>query len=405
MSQQLDAQGNGNQITSHKKISFVTPRFGSDITGGAEFAARMIAERLVKRGFTVEALTTVAGDIAKWEPKYDEGLSVENGVKVSRFAVDQGRSRDFASFSRKIEFFAKSATKEEALEYIRLQGPVSQGLIDAISQTDADFIAFYPYLYHPAVHAMPKVASRTVLHPAAHDEAPLYLPIFKDIFENTNRIVFHTYAEEDLVRSVFRISQARRIILGLGVDPAPPPSKLTGQEVLGLAPEEPYICALGRVDTLKGTTMLADFVSAYRDRHRNSVSLALVGPVAVAPEEKSWLKITGQVSEDEKWAVLRDCSLLVSPSYYESFSLVLMEAWSVGIPVLVNGRCAATTEHVHRSKAGVVFQNYPEFEIALETILNHQTIRDELGQKGKLYVEKNFTWSVVIDRYINFLFG
>ncbi len=405
MSQQLEVQGDSTRIENRQKISFVTPRFGSDINGGAEFGARMIAERLVQRGFRVDALTTVAGDIAKWEPKYDEGVSVENGVKVHRFAVDQGRSKDFAAYSRKIEFFAKSATREEALEYIRLQGPVSAGLLEAIPEADADFIAFYPYLYHPVVHSMPKVARRSVLHPAAHDEAPLYLPIFKDIFERTGRMVFHTYAEEDLVKSVFRISQVRRTVLGLGVDPAPAPSKLSGQEVLGLAAEEPYICALGRVDTLKGTTMLADFVSAYRERHRNSVSLALVGPVAVAPEEKSWLKIPGQVSEDEKWAILRDCSLLVSPSYYESFSLVLMEAWSVGIPVLVNGRCAATTEHVVRSTGGLIFQNYPEFEIALETILNSQATKNELGQKGKLYVEKNFTWSVVIDRYVNFLFG
>ncbi len=176
-------------------------------------------------------------------------------------------------------------------------------------------------------------------------------------------------------------------------------------EVLGLSPAEPYICALGRVDTLKGTTMLADFVSTYRERHQNNVSLALVGPVAIAPDEQSWLKITGQVSEEEKWAILRDCALFVSPSYYESFSLVIMEAWSVGVPVLVNGRCAATTEHVIRSKAGAVFQNYPEFEVALELLLDAEKIRNELGQRGKIYVEKNFTWGVVIDRYINFLFG
>ncbi|NNN10652.1 MAG: glycosyltransferase family 4 protein [Acidimicrobiaceae bacterium] len=405
MNQKLDNQGTAPEAASRPKISFVTPRFGSDITGGAEFAARMIAERLAKRGYTVEALTTVAGDIASWEASYDEGEKNENGVIVKRFAVDQGRSKDFAAFSKKIEFFAKSATADEAMEYIRLQGPVSQGLIDAISDTDSDFIAFYPYLYHPVVHAMPQVLSRSVLHPAAHDEAALYLPIFNEIFEKAGRLVFHTYAEEELVKSIFRISQARRIVLGLGIDPAPPAIKLTGQEVLGLSPAEPYLCALGRVDTLKGTTMLAHFVSTYRERHQKNVSLALVGPVAIAPDEQPWLKITGQVSEEEKWAILRDCTLFVSPSYYESFSLVIMEAWSVGVPVLVNGRCAATTEHVIRSKAGAVFQNYPEFEVALELLLDGEQIRNELGQRGKIYVEKNFTWGVVIDRYINFLFG
>ena len=388
---------------SRPSISFVTPRYGADIIGGAEHAARMLAERLVQRGWQVEALTTVAGDIQRWAPGYPEGETIESGVVVKRFKVDKGRDPRFQLLTRPTEFYATSATENEAADYLELQGPVSGELVEAIRESDSDHVAFYPYLYHPAVYGAKTVTDRVVLHPAAHDEAPLYLPVFKELFETAPRIVFHTAAEERLVRSVFRISQTRRITLGLGIDPAPENAPDNGAEILGFDPAQPYICAVGRVDTLKGTTMLADFVASYRERHSVKPNLALVGTVAVAPDEKPWLKITGPVSEEEKWAIIKGSSALISPSYYESFSLVMMEAWSVAKPVMVNSRCEPTRDHIERSGAGVHFGDYPQFEVGLELILEQPVAASKLGSLGQQYVTDNYSWQVVMDRYTNFL--
>ena len=69
-----------------------------------------------------------------------------------------------------------------------------------------------------------------------------------------------------------------------------------------------------------------------------------------------------------KWGLLRGALALVSPSAFESFSIVLMEAWSVGTPALVNSRCAVTLDHVRRSGGGLAFGNYAELEVELDRL-------------------------------------
>ena len=47
----------------------------------------------------------------------------------------------------------------------------------------------------------------------------------------------------------------------------------------------------------------------------------------------------GFVNKQTKWDALFACDLLVVPSRYESLSVVLLEAWSIGKTVLVSGSC------------------------------------------------------------------
>jgi hypothetical protein len=49
------------------KLAYVVPRYGPEVMAGAEYAARMFAERLVAQlGWEVEALTTCAVDARTW---------------------------------------------------------------------------------------------------------------------------------------------------------------------------------------------------------------------------------------------------------------------------------------------------------------------------------------------------
>ena len=68
------------------KLTFVTPRYGTEVIGGAETAARMLAERLCLRpGWEVEVLTSCALDHLTWENTEPAGTTVINGVTVRRF--------------------------------------------------------------------------------------------------------------------------------------------------------------------------------------------------------------------------------------------------------------------------------------------------------------------------------
>ena len=384
------------------KLAYVVPRYGAQVIGGAEYGARMLAERLVAlAGWEVEVLTTCATDARTWADDLPAGSTVEAGVQVHRFPVEGTRHPHFDRLSPQVLHDPAGAAGAAEQAWIERQGPVSPPLLDAIRSTDADLVAFYPYLYHPTVAGVPLATGRAVMHPAAHDEAPIRLPLFRDVFAGVDGFVFQTDGERQLVEGLFRIGERRQIVLGLGVEPAVGDADAAGA-ALGLA-DRPYLLCIGRVDDGKGVRTLTRFFTAYKERHPGPLALVLLGPVVDRPEPHPDIVVTGPVSEEVKWGALRRALALVSPSGYEAFSLVLIEAWSAGVPVLVNARCAATREHVERSDGGLAFDGYARFEVGVERLVADGPLRDALAAAGEAYVAERFLWPAVIGRYTSFL--
>lgn len=333
------------------KVTFVVPRYGPAIIGGAETAARMLAEHLAARdGWRVEVLTSCAEDFVTWDDIYPEGEEDVAGVRVCRFRSDAGRDPSFHPLSAALLADPGAASPADAERWLELQGPVTTALAEAAMASDADVMAFYPYLYYPTVRVIDRVTVPTVLHPAAHDEPALHLPIFPAVFEAADALVFHTAAERQLVQATFPVASHRQLLLGLGVDdPEDHPWDGSGE---GGPPDDPYLVCLGRVDQHKGSLSLASMFAAYKARHPGPLRLVYAGPVVEAPDPHPDIDVLGSVSEAVKWALLRRAVALVSPSGWESFSLVVVEAWSARTPVVVNATCEATVEHCRRSGGG-----------------------------------------------------
>jgi glycosyltransferase involved in cell wall biosynthesis len=109
--------------------------------------------------------------------------------------------------------------------------------------------------------------------------------------------------------------------------------------------------------------------------------------------------VAGRQPEDVKWGALEACEFTVTPSAWESFSLVVLEAWLAGAPVVVNGRCAATLEHCRRSRGGLWFLDYADFEAVADRLLADRALRERLVSNGRAYTERVFNWSTIVDRY------
>ncbi len=390
------------RTTSRLKVSFVVPRYGVEVVGGAEGAARAFAENLVKLGVDTKVLTTTALDIDTWADHFADGETVINGVLVHRYRPDTGRDPSFPAFSDKVLFLPRSTPLEECKRWIQLQGPVSGALIEAISTDDSDFIVFYPYLYHPIVYGLPKVKNKAILHPAAHPEPPLYLPIFKEIFESARAIVLQSQAESEVVNQTFKVGATHQIEIGLGVDG--PPKEIEGRlKRQGSSDDQPYVLCLGRVDDHKGTTMLSDFFTQYKERNPSDLKLIVAGPVVVRPPSHPGVEILGTVSETRKWELIAGAQALISPSYFEAFSIVLFEAWALKKPVVVNRSCGPTFEHIQRGGGGLAFYDYATFEVVLARLTRDPQLRNRLGELGNRYYLSNYTWDKVIGRYVTFL--
>jgi glycosyltransferase involved in cell wall biosynthesis len=107
----------------------------------------------------------------------------------------------------------------------------------------------------------------------------------------------------------------------------------------------------------------------------------------------------GVLSDAEKLSVIGASRLLVHPSPYESLSMALLEAWKMGRPALVNGRCSVLRGQVQRAGGGLYYGAYEEFAEALTWLLSRPAEADALGRAGRAYFERHYSWPVIMEKY------
>jgi glycosyltransferase involved in cell wall biosynthesis len=364
----------------------------------------MLAEHLVETmGWEVHAYSTCALDPVTWSDVLDPGESTLNGVHVHRYRSVSGRNFAFYDLDGKVRLAPRETTRAQSKRWVELNGPLSHDLVDAVVASGVDVAAFYPYLYYPSVAGIARAPMPAILHPAAHDEPALYLNVFRGTYADADALCYHTESERRLVQRIHPVAAHPQIVLGLGVG-TPAGTGRHGGELVGLG-DRPYVVSVGRVDEHKGSAMLARFFIRYKERHPGPLALVLVGPVVCEIPHHPDVVLTGVLDEPDKWDVVAGSLAGVSPSALESFSLVVLEAWVAGVPVLVNATCAPTREHAERSGGGLWFGGYTEFEVALERLVGEPALRERLADNGRRYVERNYQWPVLIGRYAEFLEG
>jgi glycosyltransferase involved in cell wall biosynthesis len=384
------------------RLLLVVQRYGEEIAGGSEAAARQFAERLVTRRHQVEVVTSCALHYTDWADHFPPGTTTLNGVRVHRLHVAHGRATAaFGALQRVIH--GGPAIHPLALQesWLRAQGPVLDGLerwlIERATRFDA--VLVFTYLYPPAVAALAALAGRVpvVFLPTAHRELYLDLPMFDSCFALADGFAFLTPEEEQLVDARFGIGQRPSSVVGIGIDlpgdVSPKPFRRTHA-----LDDDPYLLCLGRVDEGKGAVLLHDYFRAYKERHGGTLRLVYVGErIAPIPESPD-VVLTGFVDEADKQRALAGALALAQPSFFESFSMVLCEAWAHGRPVLVNSACRVLANQTARARAGLPFDRYASFEAALDELVDTPGLADTLGAAGRRFIEQEYEWPVVLAR-------
>jgi glycosyltransferase involved in cell wall biosynthesis len=316
------------------KIAFVVHRYGLEVTGGAEFLCRLLAEHLSKY-WTIEVFTTCAIDYISWENAYPEGREQVNGVTVWRFPVESPRNiKIFDQLTQKIYGSDHSIDEEE--RWMELQGPCSSSLVYALQERASgyDFFIFVSYLYAHTYYGLTRVKEKAILIPLAHDEPPLYLKIFNELFLLPKAIIFSTPEEAELVWTRFNNNFIPSETIGIGIDP---PKSFNSQRFrvkYGLEGE--FIIYVGRIDKSKGCEEIVQYFLRYHRETNSPLKLLLIGNAVMPIPSHPSIIYLGQLSEEDKFDALQAAAAAVMPSPYESFSIFLLESWLALRPVIVN---------------------------------------------------------------------
>ena len=112
---------------------------------------------------------------------------------------------------------------------------------------------------------------------------------------------------------------------------------------------------------------------------------------------------SGFLSDEDKFDALAAADVLIMPSYFESLSMVALEAWALGRPVLANGRCDVLKGQCIRSSAGLYYESYEEFAETLYALESKGPLHARLGQNGRDYFTRHYAWPVIERKYLDML--
>ena len=390
-----------------KKLGFVVPWYGQNIPGGAEMLLRGLTLHLHEAGVELEILTTCVKQFSSdWNENFHkEGVTTEGGITVRRFKV---RKRNTAAFDRVNLMLIKGRKPSLEDQQIFVDEMVnSTDLYDYMREHKDEYSLFLytPYMFGTTIKGCQIAPEKSVLIPCFHDEAYAYMDVFKETYKNIRGMVFNAKPEEDLTLRIYDLSKVNRRTIGVGVDTNTNGDANRFREKFGI--KEPFILYAGRKDVGKNVPTLVNFYAEFKKRNNTNLKLVLIGGGEMEfPEEfvKSGDIIDlGFVDIQDKYDANAAALLLCQPSKNESFSLVIMESWLGGRPVMVHEDCEVTKHFVVDSNGGFYFKTYYEFEGQVNFILNNPEIASKMGENGCEYVKSHFDWDVVVKNYMDFL--
>lgn len=380
------------------RLAVVVQRYGADINGGAELHARYIAEHL-SRHAEVEVLTTCARDYVTWKNELPAGEELINGVRVRRFPVRHPRDpRDFGRRSERV-FGAVHSTAAE-LAWLESEGPASPALIQAIRrEADRyDFVVIFSYRYYHAWHGARAVPGKAVLVPTAERDPAVALGIFGPLFRGVRAVMYNSYEERAMIQRVTRNESVPGVIVGVGSEI--PERVAPGRFRRKFDVRTPFAIYVGRIDENKGCGELFDYFQRYAREFPRGLALGLVGSAVMSIPQHPRIRHFGFLSDEDKFDAIAAADVLIMPSQYESLSMVALEAWALGRPVLANGRCDVLRGQCIRSNAGLYYETYDEFVESLYALESNGPLNAVLGRNGREYFRHHYAWPVIERKYL-----
>lgn len=215
------------------------------------------------------------------------------------------------------------------------------------------------------------------------------------------RLVLHVTSDEERQESLGRLPGCDAVVVPNGVEVPARVEHVPGADALRLL-------YLGRIHPKKGLENLIDACAILRRERRISWSLTLAGD----GEEKylelirhyirerelgEQISMRGWAREDEKKRLFEQSDVLVLPSHTENFGNVVAEALAHGVPVIASRNtpwarvaevgCGLWVENDSLSLAGAIEQ------------ITRMPLQ-ELGRRGRAWMEREFAWPAVARRMI-----
>ena len=411
------------------RFAFISPRYGADISTGAEHACRLLAQQVSER-HDVEVLTTCAASSATWKNDYSEGADRIRGVMVRRFAVNQSHDANaFASLSNRL--FTSPHSRADEIEWTRRLGPSAPGLIEHLTrnQRSYDVLVFFSVWHPTTVQGVQIAPDRSVLFPYLQLRPELRFHLWNELLESVRAVGYVSASERSLSHEYLRANPHGEELVGIGIDPPPqqayprhqqdPADTFVADDDVSAdaAPaEESYLESRGvpfrrrhrlyghfalyggRIDSDNGCEEMLEYFDNYA-QDDPAAALVVMGVKMMKLPEEPYMRMPGVLPDRERMVAYEAADVTIAPASDDLLAQPLLESMAVGTPVIANAANGAAVEHCSGANGGLYYANREEFAEAMRLMMSNARLRQTLGENGRRYIQQHYRWDSVLGRF------
>ena len=359
--------------------------------GGAETVVKAYSEGLMDLGHDVEVITT---DLYTETPFIKKEMPSEvNGINVTRH---------------------KAYTVSGEAHYV-----LAPGMVQSFLSKKADIIHTHSYGYfqnHAGWIRERFQSTPWVITPHFHPSWSMWggakrktlrefydTVIGKGTMESADLITCVSKHERDMLVSEIGISQDNIKIIYNGINwndwQILPDKNIFRKQYPDIS--DKFVLFAGRLATNKG---LSDLISAMNLVNQKSVDLVITGAdmglgkqlEKEALEKGVRMHRLGHIDDETYRSVLAAADMLVLPSEYEAFGIVLLEAAAAETAV-IGTNVGGIPEAMSPGNNGLIveYNDVDNLSKSIATLLDDDKMCNEMGKAGRLWA-KNFSWDSIL---------
>ncbi len=352
----------------------------SSVVNGVANSLKTIARSLAANGRRLEVF--VAG-----KPKGKESEEFR-GCCVSFFPTESGDSEVLQRFSQAI----RHSRFDSAQDQERYIGALSSSasLAEALRTREEAFAAVLvgPYLSQLSVDVARACPKKTLLVPCFHDEAQAYWDIWHRVYRDVGGLLFHSQSEANFAQAELGFNHPNAEVIGTFLE-----ETNTSMDLPRELNDARYLVYCGRYVEEKHLPQLLEWAERYQAAHPGRWKFVFVGSGPISVAKAKWALDLGVLPCAKKHAVLAHADALIQLSCNESLSLVALEAWQQGTPVIGHQECAVLAEHIGRwgdAASGWLVSDYRSFAETLNLLWENEDSTRVAGAVGRAFVEREY---------------
>lgn len=375
------------------KIAQICQRFYYG--GGQERHVLHISKNLVKMGHKVTIITSDIGISEEFKKHLDQ-----DGVKIKKIpAIELDEPENQVLFPSLLSYLMK-----KDFDIIHAHGSLCQ------SSQQALIAAKYlkkPFVFTPHYHPWNVFSNPKTRRIRRYVERMITAPVAS----NASAVIAVSDYEKQLLNDKYpEINENKIKVITNGVDIKfieETSSRKNVRKKFNIPNGKKYVLFFGSISDLRkgidrALNAFAIVAKKIPDAHLIILGKNTDKSIAIRNLIKK-LRITGRVtpcgyvSDRDKVAFLRMSDVLISPTVYEAFGIVLAEAMYSGVPVVAtkSGGIPYVFEHnVHGYLVGD-YNSIHAFAKYTIRLLKDEKLRSRLGKAGHKRVKEKFQWPII----------